>query len=99
MSSRRLLVEELIPLYEVATISSEDEDLLEEMLPLRADAEQLASDLHQDAADLADGTRAEVEELIARNASSFASSRPCSSASRRARSSSRCCWGSSSRGR
>jgi signal transduction histidine kinase len=45
------------------------------MLPLRADAEQLATDLHQRAADLADGTRAEVEELIARNASSFESSR------------------------
>ena len=49
--------------------------LLDEMLPLRADAEQLAVDLYQDAADLADGTVAEVEELIARNASSFSSSR------------------------
>ena len=38
-------------------------------------AEALATDLYQDAADLAHGTRAEVEELIARNASSFASSR------------------------
>jgi signal transduction histidine kinase len=67
----RLLVEEVIPLYARATISNEDKD----MRPLRADAEGIASDLYQDAADLADGTRAEVEELIARNASSFASSR------------------------
>jgi signal transduction histidine kinase len=71
-----LLLEEVIPVYgDRATISNEDRDLREEMLPLRADAEQLATDLHQRAADLADGTRAEVEELIARNASSFASSR------------------------
>jgi len=70
-----LLREELIPLYESATVSNEDRDLLDEMLPLRADAEQLAVDLYQDAADLADGTVAEVEELIARNASSFSSSR------------------------
>ena len=71
-----LLLEEVIPVYgDRTTISNEDGDLREEMLPLRADAEQLATDLHQRAADLADGTRAEVEELIARNASSFASSR------------------------
>jgi signal transduction histidine kinase len=71
-----LLLEEVIPVYgDRTTISNEDRDLREEMLPLRADAEQLAIDLHQRAADLADGTRAEVEELIARNASSFASSR------------------------
>jgi len=71
-----LLLEEVIPVYgDRTTISNEDRDLREEMLPLRADAEQLATDLHQRAADLADGTRAEVEELIARNASSFASSR------------------------
>ena len=71
-----LLLEEVIPVYgDRTTISNEDGDLREEMLPLRADAEQLATDLHQRAADLADGTRAEVEELIARNANSFASSR------------------------
>jgi signal transduction histidine kinase len=71
-----LLLDEVIPVYgDRTTISSEDRDLREEMLPLRAEAEQLATDLHQRAADLADGTRAEVEELIARNASSFASSR------------------------
>jgi signal transduction histidine kinase len=73
----KLLEEDIIPLYgsESATISNEDRDLIEKMLPLRAEAEQLSIDLHQDAADLADGTEAEVEELIARNASSFASSR------------------------
>ena len=73
----RLLMEAIIPLYgsESATISNEDKDVLDELLPLRADAEQLAVDLYQDAADLADGTEAEVEELIARNASSSASSR------------------------
>src|SRR4029078_7925894 len=72
----RLLVEEIIPRYgSDTTISNADRELREEMLPLRADAEKLATDLYQDAADLAHGTRAEVEELIARNASSFASSR------------------------
>jgi signal transduction histidine kinase len=71
-----LLVEKVIPVYgDRTTISNDERDLREEMLPLRARAEQLATDLHQLAADLADGTRAEVEELIARNASSFASSR------------------------
>ncbi len=70
-----LLQEEIIPLYESATVSNEDRDLLDELLPLRAEAEQLAVDLYQDAADLADGTRAEIQELIARNASSFSSSR------------------------
>jgi signal transduction histidine kinase len=71
-----LLLEEVIPVYgDRTTISNEDRGLREEMLPLRAHAERLATDLHQRAADLADGTRAEVEELIARNASSFASSR------------------------
>jgi signal transduction histidine kinase len=71
-----LLLDEVIPVYgDRTTISNDDRDLSEEMLPLRADAEQLATDLHQRAADLADGTRAEVEELIARNASSFESSR------------------------
>ena len=37
-------MKEIIPIYgESATISNEDRDLLDEMLPLRADAEQLAS--------------------------------------------------------
>ena len=71
-----LLLEEVIPAYgDRTTISNEDRDMREEMLSLRADAEQLATDLHQRAADLAEGTRAEVEELIARNATSFANSR------------------------
>jgi signal transduction histidine kinase len=68
----RLLRDEVIPLYgDRATIPYENK----EMLPLRADAEELAVDLYQDAADLADGTRHEIQDLIARNASSFASSR------------------------
>ena len=73
----RLLNQEVIPLYgsETVTITKEDSDLLEDMVSPRADAERLAGDLYQDAADLADGTVAEVDELIARNASSFASSR------------------------
>jgi signal transduction histidine kinase len=69
-----LMKEELIPLYGGdATIR--DTSTIEEMLPFRADAELLASNLHQDAASLADGTREEIQGLIARNASSFASSR------------------------
>jgi signal transduction histidine kinase len=72
----RLLVEEIIPLYaDRPTISNEDRDLLEEMLPLRADAEQLSYALYQDVAELANGTRQEIQDLIARNASSFESSR------------------------
>jgi signal transduction histidine kinase len=73
----RLLKNEIIPLYgnESTTISNDDRDVLEQMLPFRAEAEQLAGDLHQDAADLADGTEAEVQGLIDRNASSFESSR------------------------
>jgi signal transduction histidine kinase len=63
-----LLDRELVPLYE--------EDITaDEVLPIRAKMERLSSDLKTLAADLADGTRAEVEELITRNASSFASSR------------------------
>jgi signal transduction histidine kinase len=64
---------ELTPFYEDATI--ENEATIEEMLPTRAKAEHLASDLYTDAARLANRTRDEVKELIARNASSFASSR------------------------
>jgi signal transduction histidine kinase len=45
------------------------------MLPLRAEAEDLASSLYTDAAQLANGTREEIRDLIARNASSFESSR------------------------
>ena len=71
-----MLEEEIIPLYgDEPTISNEDKELIDEMLPLRARVEQLTRDIDQDAEYLAEGTEAEVEELIARNASSFASSR------------------------
>jgi methyl-accepting chemotaxis protein len=72
----RLLSEEIIPLYgNELTISNEDKDLLDGMLPLRSQVEQLTRDLDHDAETLAEGTEAEVEELIARNESSFESSR------------------------
>jgi signal transduction histidine kinase len=64
---------ELTPFYEDATI--EDEATIQEMLPIRARAESYASDLYTDVAELANGTREEIQDLIARNASSFASSR------------------------
>ena len=80
---------ELVPFYEDATI--EDKATIEEMLPIRARAERLATNLATDAAKLANGTQEEIQVLIERNASSFASSRRCSSGSRRERSSSRCC--------
>ena len=68
----RLLRDKVIPLYgDRATIPYENT----EMLPLRAHAEKVAFHLYQDAADLADGTRHEIQDLIARNESSFASSR------------------------
>ncbi len=71
----RKIEEELIPLYEGATISIDDEELIDEMLPARRDAELLASDLYTDAAQLANRTRDEIHDVIARNESSFASSR------------------------
>jgi signal transduction histidine kinase len=71
----RLIEKELIPLYEDATISIDDEETIDEMLPLRAEAEELARALYTDAASLANGTRDEIQDLIARNASSFASAR------------------------
>ncbi|HWL91749.1 MAG TPA: HAMP domain-containing sensor histidine kinase [Actinomycetota bacterium] len=64
---------ELRPFYEDATI--EDEATIEEMLPIRTRAERLANSLARNAATLANGTREEIQELIARNASSFSSSR------------------------
>jgi signal transduction histidine kinase len=64
---------ELVPFYEDATI--EDKATIEEMLPIRARAERLASNLATDAAKLANGTHEEIQDLIERNASSFASSR------------------------
>ena len=63
-----VLDQELIPLYQ-------EDATADEVLPIRVRVERLSSDLKTFTADLADGTRAEVEELIARNASSFASSR------------------------
>jgi signal transduction histidine kinase len=62
------------PLYDGPTISkgSEAGDV---MLELRAEAEGLAAIIYDDAARLANGTRAEIRDLIARNASSFESSR------------------------
>jgi signal transduction histidine kinase len=70
-----LIETELLPLYEGATISIEDEELIAEMLPLRADAEELARTLYTDATQLANGTRHEIQDLIVRNASSYGSSR------------------------
>ena len=63
-----VLDQELIPSYQ-------EDATADEVLPIRVRVERLSSDLKTFTADLADGTRAEVEELIARNASSFASSR------------------------
>jgi signal transduction histidine kinase len=63
-----VLDQELIPLYK-------EDATADEVLPIRVRVENLSSDLKTFTADLADRTRAEVEELIARNASSFASSR------------------------
>ncbi|MEO8425301.1 MAG: HAMP domain-containing sensor histidine kinase, partial [Actinomycetota bacterium] len=70
-----LINNEIIPLYEGPTISIKDRDTIETMRPLRAEAEALASKLFQDSAKLANGTTDELNRLIARNASSFESSR------------------------
>jgi signal transduction histidine kinase len=68
--------QEVVPLYAgTATISIDDEESIAQMLPLRRDAEELARSLYKDATQLADRTRVEIRDLIARNASSFASSR------------------------
>ena len=72
----RLLKQDIIPIYAgEATISIQDEETIKQMVPLRADAEALARDLYRDTTSLADGTRHEIRELIARNFSSFESSR------------------------
>ena len=63
-----VLNQQLIPLYEEGASD-------EEKLPVRAEVERLASDLISGVAALANGTQEQVDELIARNASSFASSR------------------------
>jgi signal transduction histidine kinase len=71
-----LLKEEIVPLYgNQPTISNDDKELLGRMLPLRATAERLTRDVYEAARDLADGTEAEVQGLITRNASSFERSR------------------------
>jgi signal transduction histidine kinase len=73
---RGFMNQEVIPLYAgTATISIDDEESIAQMLPLRRDAEELARSLYKDATQLANGTRVEIKDLIARNASSFASSR------------------------
>ncbi|MEP6476427.1 MAG: HAMP domain-containing sensor histidine kinase [Actinomycetota bacterium] len=61
--------QELIPTYRY------DGRPTDKMLATRADAESLASDLRQYAAVLGDGTQAKIQDLITRNASSFANSR------------------------
>jgi signal transduction histidine kinase len=69
-----LMKQDIVPLYGgAATI--EDKATIEEMEPLRADAEGLAQNLYQDAAVLANRTNDEIERVIARNASSLESSR------------------------
>jgi signal transduction histidine kinase len=73
---RGFMNQEVIPLYAgTATITIDDEESIAQMLPLRRDAEELARSLYKDATQLANGTRHEIKDLIARNASSFASSR------------------------
>ena len=64
-----LMKEDLIPVYRYDGRPTQD------MLATRAEAEKLASDLKQYAAVLSDRTEDNVKDLIARNASSFASSR------------------------
>jgi signal transduction histidine kinase len=64
-----VMEEELIPFYRY------DGKPTQEMLATRAHAEQLASDLKQFAAVLSNGLEDDVNDLIARNDSSFASSR------------------------
>jgi signal transduction histidine kinase len=73
---RGFMNQEVIPLYAgTATISSEDEELIAKMVPLRADAEARTRTLYTDATQLADRTRDEIKDLIARNKNSFESSR------------------------
>jgi signal transduction histidine kinase len=64
-----LMLEDLIPAYRYQGPPTQ------EMLATRAHAEQLASDLKQYAAVLSNGIEENVNDLIARNESSFASSR------------------------
>jgi signal transduction histidine kinase len=69
-----LMKQQIIPLYAGAATTGAEETI-DEMRGLRADAEELASNLYTDAAKLANRTTDEIQDLIARNASSFASSR------------------------
>jgi signal transduction histidine kinase len=64
---------EIVPFYDDATI--EDHATLTAMLPIRARAERFARDLYTDTFELGNGTREDIEDLIARNASSFGRSR------------------------
>jgi signal transduction histidine kinase len=70
-----LMKQEIIPLYGGAATIDASAGTIDEMVQLRADAEELARYLYQDASILANRTSDEIERLIARNASSFASSR------------------------
>jgi signal transduction histidine kinase len=70
-----LIEEQLIPLYEGPTIHIDDTETVEEMLPIREQAEGYANALATDAAGLAHRTLEQIRDLIERNASSFASSR------------------------
>jgi signal transduction histidine kinase len=63
-----VLTEDLIPLYDTKVSK-------EEVLRIRAGAEGLASDLSTDAAELLNRTIGEIDSLIARNESSYGSSR------------------------
>ena len=65
---------ELIPLYE-GEPTIEDRATIQEMLPIRSAAESLASNLSTDAAELLNRTTDQIAKLIARNESSYASSR------------------------
>jgi signal transduction histidine kinase len=70
-----LLVQKIIPLYDGPAIVRGDEATIAKMLPVRAQLEELASNIKQDAAELANRTTNELDLLIARNASSYARSR------------------------
>jgi signal transduction histidine kinase len=70
----RFIETRVIPLYDGPTIS-EGSETADVMTLRRAKAEALAIDIYEDAAELANGTREEIREVISRNASSFESSR------------------------
>jgi signal transduction histidine kinase len=70
-----LIEEKLIPLYKGPAIATNEQESIHEMLRHRRKVESLASDLYTDASVLANGTRDEIDDLIARNQRSFSSSR------------------------